>query len=491
MKEESARAIPQVIPGPDDPYRVAEAYAEYSEKGLGRLINWQDEFYRYSGGCYRKLILKDLRTELYRWLSVRVYAKGVPGGTKELQWQPNQKTVSHVVDALSAVVSIVAETQPRSWIGPEQEVGFNGSLHIVIPTTCGILHVGTNGQESWQPCSSDFFCLSAVPLDVAPTGYFSKYCEMIGMDQSDRKYYAELNGSAMANWWPEQVAHLKVGAPRTGKGTLKDLTMKLVGSGAVSISMQALSEHLERSPLIGATYVSVPEHRESSSVLKSSMAFFLRATGGDRLDIGRKNKQPWNGTIHALWDFDANAPSVFRDPSGASASRFVGMHFTKSFRGNEDTAITGLLRNDLRSVFDDAVAGLHRLIAQGKFTRTDRWKTIEDELWSSTSIEMTFLEDYTEFGDDLVCPLTYLWQAWREFCSEGGYHAGGRDAAVARIRSAADTLGFRISLGRLSAAEAEERRLEHRVRVVRGIKLKKPSPVSVRKFVPGDKPSEN
>lgn len=482
------------IPGPDDPYGVAEIYTTYSasEPTLGRLVHWQSEFYRYRNGCYRRVSAEDLDLgEVRPWLSKQLRLQSVNGGTRELPWKPTDRSVSNVMSAIASVVHLPSDTSPRSWIGTAQDPQFSGKLDLVIPTTNGILHVGAERQERWMECTPDFFCLSAIRLSGTSTGFFREYREMIGMDGSDCEYYAELNGAAMSNWWPEQVAHLKVGAPRTGKGTLKSLTMKLVGNGAVSISMQALSEHLEREPLIGASYVSVPEHRESSNVLKSSMAFFLRATGGDQLDIGRKNKKSWNGVLHALWDFDANSPSVFRDPSGAAASRFVGMHFTKSFRNNEDPSVSPRLFADLDMVFEDALDGLHRLIARGRFTRPERWQVIEDELWSSTSIEMSFLEDYCNLGSDRICSQSLLYQSWKEFCSERGYHPGPRDAAIARIRSAADTLSFRLQPGRLSAKDAAEHGFPGRVRVVRGISLKRAIPLSIRKFVPEENSAAN
>lgn len=487
IEAERATVDDPMIPSPAKPFAVAEEFARRMSAGH-RIVNWQNSFYQWGGVCYRFVSDTDMRTRLYRWLSTKMFSKASNSGSMNVPWDPNKKSVAMVLEALAAVTWISSDVTPRSWLDESatQDPGFHGELDLIIPTSAGLLHVGVDRQQAMLPLSDAFFCLSATDLSAPRTGFYHEYLDGIGFDESDKLYYAEKNGAAIANWWPEQVAHMNVGPARSGKGTTNDLTARLVGHGAVAISMGALSAHLERSTLIGATYVSVPEHRESSADLKGAMAFFLRATGGDLLDIGRKNKAAWSGRLHALWSFDTNSPSVFRDPSGAVATRFVGLQFCRSFLGREDEQLKFRFLADAVTAFDEAISGLHRLIAASAFTRALRWQFVGDQLMEATSYERSFLSECCEFADPaelarsvddrgrggaIWVTETSVWVCWRSYCEEQNIRPGTRKDFFMRLGAAAAGLGRSdIRVGQLSVAEAKKLGQSGRPRVVRGIR---------------------
>jgi putative DNA primase/helicase len=456
-----------LLPPPTKPYSVARRYV----KTHARIVCWQQTFHRWRNGYYHVITEQHLRDLLYPWLDNAYYmGPEKDGKPQKLAWNPNAPRVSLIIDALRSLCVIPDGMQNGSWLKEHRAPKLTGNLRIIVPTTIGLVHVGDNGQEILEAITPDFFCLYAVPLpaEAVRTGFYQAYLKSrLHLADDDITYINEMHGSAIANWSPEQKAHMLVGPPRSGKGTLVRLLSYLIGKGKASapITVTDMTETFGKSKLVGKAHIAVHEARGRPRDQDALLSFILSAIGGDELPIHRKYKEDWIGSLNALWQFVTNRPSAYRDASGASTSRFTGLNFGHSFAGDENPHIEAQLREDVWSVFESALLGLHRLIDQRHFTVPESWLPIAEELESGASPEILFLKNRCQPGD-WISRITFK-QEFERWCIDEDRKV---QFSEANMRAAAATLGWKFVPSRFSMAEAKKYNVSTRIRIYRGIK---------------------
>ena len=157
-------------------------------------------------------------------------------------------------------------------------------------------------------------------------------------------------------------------------------------------------------------------------------------TGNDALDVNGKGRdivsEPLPGKVFA----SSNDLIVFNDPSGVLFDRFVCLKFTRSFlppdhpefvEGQEqDPELEDKLEKELPGILNWAIAGLHRLRKQKRFTQPASSIGLRNELAEDGSPIKRFVGDClirVASGRALVDATYETWVLW---CGDNDLDAG-------------------------------------------------------------------
>jgi hypothetical protein len=109
-------------------------------------------------------------------------------------------------------------------------------------------------------------------------------------------------------------------------------------------TLSSLSERFGIAPLIGKPFAIISDARLSGRSDAAQIAErLLSISGEDAIDIDRKNKDAWHGTLPTRFLILTNELPRLADASGALVSRFIVLCLTESFYGKEDRGLTNKL----------------------------------------------------------------------------------------------------------------------------------------------------
>jgi putative DNA primase/helicase len=133
-------------------------------------------------------------------------------------------------------------------------------------------------------------------------------------------------------------------------------------------TLASLGTNFGLSPLLGRPLAIISDARLGSTPAHTVVERLLSITGEDMLTVDRKFKDPWSGKLPTRFVLLSNELPRFKDRSGAIANRLLILQMTKSFLGHEDRILDERLRGELPGILAWALAGLDRLVRNGKFT---------------------------------------------------------------------------------------------------------------------------
>ncbi|MDQ3430756.1 MAG: phage/plasmid primase, P4 family [Actinomycetota bacterium] len=261
--------------------------------------------------------------------------------------------------------------------------------------------------------------------------------QLWGDDNQPKQTLAEIIGYLISGDTSQQKAFLFVGPKRSGKGTIARVIGGLVGvHNVVGVTSNQLAGNFGLAQLVGkpVAIMSDARIRSDQSLLTERL---LAVSGEDVLTADRKYRDPWTGKFPTRFVVLSNELPRLVDTSGALASRFVVLMFTRSFYGAEDTELTGKLHAELPGILNWALAGLDRLRASGRFIMPDASADAVRELVDLGSPVGAFVRDRCQIGPGKTVACDQLYQAWRTWCDDfGRVHPGtaqtfGRDLRAA------------------------------------------------------------
>lgn len=220
----------------------------------------------------------------------------------------------------------------------------------------------------------EFFTLNALPFGYDPTApepvEWIKFLKQLWPDdQSAIDTLQEMFGLLLTGDTQHQKAFLLVGPPRSGRGTIARILQQLLGlANCCSPTLNSFGTDFGLWPLIGKRLAVIPDARIGSKTDQSVVVErILSITGEDTLTIDRKNQAHWTGKLEARLVMLTNELPRLLDASGALASRFIILMFTKSFYGKEDHGLTDRLTGELPGILNWSIAGWDRLQERGRF----------------------------------------------------------------------------------------------------------------------------
>jgi len=425
---------------PSDPSTSASRFVSehFTQEGLRTLHFHRGSFFTYTGTHYQEVDNQEIKTQLYRFLK---QAKRVTNEGVYLPFEPDQRKVSNVLDALRAEAFISSRKSLPLWL-------YDSDIpaHEVLSCQNGLLYLPTLNLINHTPA---FFGYESLPFGYDPeAGVPTKWLKFLKQlwphDPASIRTLQEWFGYCLCTDTRQQKILLVVGPKRSGKGTIARIQRKLLGSGNVCApTLSGLTQNFGLQPLIGKRLAIVSDARLGKRTDQSIVAErLLSISGEDAVTIDRKHRNAWTGTLPTRFMILTNELPRIWDSSGALANRFIVLLLTESFLGREDTELTDRLATELPGILNWANYGWVCLQGRGHFVQPESSEEVISELEYLGSPISEFIQDRCVTGPDVSVPIKELFEAWKQWCqSQGSDHHGttatfGKDlkAALPRIK---------------------------------------------------------
>lgn len=285
----------------------------------------------------------------------------------------------------------------------------------------GILNLRTRELEPYKP---DYFILNKIPVHYDPNAKCPRILQFLNeiLDTHDIPVIQELFGYCLLKDYHIHKAFMFVGGGRNGKSTLINLLEAFLGKENVSgVSLYDLNTRrfaaAELHDKLANLFADLPDQSLTYT------GKFKMLTGGDLILAERKWKDPFLFRNYAKLIFSTNKMPQVDDDTTAFFRRWIIINFPNEFPPDKaDPKILEKLTTpeELSGLLNWALDGLHRLLKQGRFTRSetvdevmDRWRRMADPVYA-------FLEDMTVIDPTASTPKDKLYAAYVEYCRRHG-----------------------------------------------------------------------
>jgi putative DNA primase/helicase len=289
-----------------------------------------------------------------------------------------------------------------------------------------------------------FFSLNALPFDYnpdapAPAEWLTFLKQLWPEDRDTINTLQEIFGLSLTGDTRHQKAFLLVGPKRSGKGTIARILRMLLGQANVcGPTLSSLGQTFGLMPLIGKRLAIISDARIGGKTDQNTIVErILAITGQDALTIDRKYLPSWHGQLDTRFVMLTNELPRLNDASGALASRFITLVFTKSFYGREDLGLTDKLATELPGILNWALKGLDRLQKRGYFVPPKSSAEAQRELEDLGSPVGAFLRDRCLIDPRRRVECNKLFLGWTTWCQDNHRDYPGTTQMFARDLRAA------------------------------------------------------
>lgn len=394
-----------IIPGPRQPFAVAEAYAEVQAMADRPLRRWRGDWYVHGGVRWVLTDEEDVRADLVGWLT----GEEVQTRTREgelVPWRPTRDTdILNVLRMLGDVVHRPAAADiPRG----------------VFLSNCWI-----DEHQVPRDYSPDVFNLSAAKYAWEVKAKCPNTLAWLQgiISPEDVELLRQWLGYLVSKRTDLQKMMVIIGPPRSGKGTLLWLMEELLGPGSTAsvLAFSKLTETFGRQPLIGTSLTVMPDVRWSTKDAADAVPVLLSISGEDIQDVDRKNMKAWRGRLDTRFVIASNDTPSLTDASGALAGRMLMIEMNQSFLGKEDPHLKARIRAELPGVLQWALGGLSALDVAGRFIEPEASVAAREEVRQTSNPVYLFAEDVCTLGPFGMVLLDDLYRAYDMWCQKNGY----------------------------------------------------------------------
>jgi len=421
---------------PSDPLETARKFleAEHTDGDCPTLLWWRDEFYRFTPtGAWEVVDLTSVHNQIWHYLE-RERAAGL---------QPTDRNTNEVLKALKGLLALPKRVDAPCWHQDRSPV-----TEPIIVCRNGILNPDQIGAASaLQSHTPKLFTLAAVPVDYDPQApepvqWLEFLDGLWGDDPDSITALQEIMGLLLMDDMSFQKIFLLVGPGRSGKGTILKVIKALLGNETVaSPTLNSLGSEFGMQPLIGKLAALIGDARSGKGDKQIvGTERLLTISGGDGVDINRKNLSFWNGRLAVRFVLASNMIPAFADAAGVIATRFVVLRLRVSFLGREDPGLADRLCTELPGILNWALAGRWQLYKRGRFIQPE--SAIEDieQIRDLASPITAFVRERCTLGSEASVDKAELYKAWREYCSGVNQHPGTRDTFASDLYAAFPTV---------------------------------------------------
>jgi putative DNA primase/helicase len=427
---------PGTVLDPSDPMRSARKLVDdrFRDKtGFPLLIRHRDTFWQWTGSHYKILEKEPVEAIVWKYTE-RAKALGKQGPAL---FKPTPDKVNAIVSALRAATQFGRDIDLPAWI-----VGGEDSPPPTefMAVKNGLLHLPKG--EPWNP-TPHFFNTSASAVsfdpDAPPPRRWLRFLdETFGDDMEARQAMQEFIGYILTPDTSQQKILLVVGPPRSGKGTMGRVIRELVGHDSIAApTMHSLSGEFGLEPLIPRPVAIISDARIGARTDKAAVTErLLSISGEDPLSINRKNSSFWHGRLQTRFAILTNELPALSDSSGALANRFIIVHLSNSFLGNEDPMLFETLKGEMPGILNWAIEGYERLRQRGRFIQPTSGQQALDEILMLASPEKAFVKEMCIVRAGRSMSKDALWEEWRRWCERNQVRVGSRDWFFRNLRTA-------------------------------------------------------
>jgi len=274
---------------------------------------------------------------------------------------------------------------------------------------------------------SDFFNEIVMPFEFDATAKCQLWLETLDAilpvtadDDHRQMVLQEFFGYGLIHTCRFQKFLVLVGDGGNGKSTITETWQALLGDANYSsIPLQSLGDEFRLWSLKGKLANFSGELPYLGNV---NEGIIKRLVSGEPIDVNRKHKDPTKLRSFAKLVVNTNELPQIRDATPATWDRLIAMPFDVRIRGtlDEDTERPRKLLEELPGIFNWALRGLKRLLAQGHFTSCGRCQALVNRHRTDSDSVLSFLAECCRKDAEFQTYSQPLYQVYRLWATSTG-----------------------------------------------------------------------
>lgn len=290
----------------------------------------------------------------------------------------------------------------------------------------GIYNLNTN---TLQPFSPDIVITNKIPHNYVPLAYselMDKTLDKLAVnDINIRRLLEESIGYTFYRRNELRKSFILTGDKRNGKSTYLDMLNTLLGKeNTTALDMAEIGDRFKTAELVGKL-ACIGDDIEGGFISKS--ALFRKMVSGDRANVERKGKDPFDFSNYSKLFFSANVTPKFNDRTGSIVDRLEFIPFMATF-SKKDPDFDPYIKYKLRSeecmeyLIVLGIEGLKRVLSNYEFSRSDKSERELEEYKEIINPILIFFKDLDFEVDIQNQPTKYVYDLYNSFCIENGLH---------------------------------------------------------------------
>lgn len=292
----------------------------------------------------------------------------------------------------------------------------------------GTFEIGTHSQHLRAPDAADFLT-HQLPFAYDPSAtapQFRQFLNRVQPDPDCQKLLAEYLGYVFIN--PAKLKLEKTlllyGSGANGKSVFFEIVTALLGPDNVShYSLQSLTNE----PAYCRARLGIPLVNYASEINgKLEADTFKQMVSGEPIEARLPYGQPFILKNYAKLIFNCNELPADVEHTPAYFRRFLIVPFSVTIPEHEqDKQLAAkIIDTELSGVFNWILAGLQRLLEQGRFTDSIAVREqLENYKRQSDTVRLFLDEQAYQASPDSYTPLKDLYREYKGYCVEDGYRA--------------------------------------------------------------------
>lgn len=287
----------------------------------------------------------------------------------------------------------------------------------------GVYNIET---DELLPFSPDYIILNKVNFDYIPDAYnevTDRALNKLACEDSDiRMLLEEVIGYTFYRRNELRKSFILIGDKANGKSTYLDMIKTLLGDeNTAALDLKELGDRFKTAELFGKL-ANIGDDIGDEFI--PNPAAFKKLVSGDRLNVERKGKDPFDFNNYSKLLFSANNIPRIKDKSGAVIDRLVIIPFNAKFSVNDadyDPYIKYKLRKkeSIEYMIQLGIAGLKRVLENRRFTTSLKVeKEIQEYEENNNPILLFFKEDVTIENE----PTKDVYAKYNEFCLANSFN---------------------------------------------------------------------
>jgi putative DNA primase/helicase len=198
-------------------------------------------------------------------------------------------------------------------------------------------------------------------------------------------------------------------------------------------TLGGLATNFGLQPLLSRSVAVISDARMSGRTDSAIVTeWLLSISGEDQITVDRKHLSSVTGKLPTRFVILTNELPRMSDASGALASRFIILRLTRSFYGQEDTALTEKLLAERPGILFWAIEGWRRLQDRGQFVQPISSEELIRDMEDLSSPVGAFVRDCCEVGPGHEVVVDDIYQRWQWWCDQQGRKEPGTKQTFAR-----------------------------------------------------------
>lgn len=438
---------PEITEAPDDPHRLARVNLErYSNLNEGAAIRmWRHEWYTWkrSRGCYRVISESDLRAKLTASIKLefnRIHIEEKLSGQEEDNTvrKVTKPLVSNVMNALASMTLVSEHINLNTWLDNEDEDA-KGRHFIAVRNGLLDLNALLAGDDanSLRQHSPNWFTLTCLDYDFDPAADCPTWKRVLEQNlEGDSERLAliqEWAGYLLIQNTDQQKMMILEGEGANGKTVFMSGLEAIIGKGNCShVPIESFADRFSKTQTLGMLANIISDCSDIEPGAEGILKDFIC---GVSMFFDRKNLPGITSSPTARIVVGTNNPIRFNDKSGGMWRRLTVMPFRRMVPISErvlgmDKSTWWRDARELPGMLNWAIAGLHRLRANGGFTVSkiceERLKAYKREMNPALDFLLSFFSEERSTGENknrIKCD--EIFRQYQNWCSANGYRSLG------------------------------------------------------------------